>query len=307
MKLVPLTFILIFLTTAPARGDDRPNFLFFLVDDLGWADIGSNGSTFYQTPHIDLLATSGTLFTNGYAAASICSPTRASILTGRHPVRVNITDWIPGMVKTGKFQKVEDRDNLALSEVTIAETLRDAGYQTYFAGKWHLGEAGHFPEDQGFAINIGGHGRGGPPGGYYAPWNNPKLTAKHDGEYLTERLTEETISFIDSQRMQDEPFFAYLSYYNVHTPIQPYKKRVGEYKEKLKSLTGQTPVIKERNARSRGRQDNAELASMVAAVDESVGRILAKLDEWQLSNNTVVIFFSDNGGLCTRPETYKKK
>ena len=307
MKLVSLTFILIFLTTAPARGDDRPNFLFFLVDDLGWADIGANGSTFYQTPHIDLLATSGTLFTNGYAAASICSPTRASILTGRHPVRVNITDWIPGMVKTGKFQKVEDRDNLALSEVTIAETLRDAGYQTYFAGKWHLGEAGHFPEDQGFAINIGGHGRGGPPGGYYAPWNNPKLTAKHDGEYLTERLTEETISFIDSQRMQDEPFFAYLSYYNVHTPIQPYKKRVGEYKEKLKSLTGQTPVIKERNARSRGRQDNAELASMVAAVDDSVGRILAKLDEWQLSNNTVVIFFSDNGGLCTRPETYKKK
>ena len=299
-------FIFICLTTTTARGSDQPNFLFFLVDDLGWADVGCNGSTFYQTPHIDSLATSGARFTDGYAAASICSPTRASILTGRHPVRVNITDWIPGMSKTGKFEKVEDRDNLALSEVTIAETLRDAGYQTFFAGKWHLGEAGHFPEDQGFSINIGGHERGSPPGGYYAPWRNPKLVAKHDGEYLTERLTEETISFINSQRTQDPPFFAYLSYYNVHTPIQPYKKRVGEYKEKLKGLKGETPIIEERNARSRGRQDNAELASMVAAVDDSVGRILAKLDEWQLSDNTVVIFFSDNGGLCTRPASSKK-
>lgn len=299
-------FIFICLTTATARGSDQPNFLFFLVDDLGWADVGCNGSTFYQTPHIDSLATSGTRFTDGYAAASICSPTRASILTGRHPVRVNITDWIPGMSKTGKFEKVEDRDNLALSEVTIAETLRDAGYQTFFAGKWHLGEVGHFPEDQGFNINIGGHERGSPPGGYYAPWRNPKLVAKHDGEYLTERLTEETVSFINSQRTQDPPFFAYLSYYNVHTPIQPYKKRVGEYEEKLKGLKGETPIIEERNARSRGRQDNAELASMVAAVDDSVGRILAKLDEWQLSDNTVVIFFSDNGGLCTRPASSKK-
>lgn len=304
---LPYVFIFFFLTTAVAKSDDPPNFLFFLVDDLGWADVGCNGSTFYQTPHIDSLATSGTRFTNGYAAASICSPTRASILTGRHPVRVNITDWIPGMSKTGKFKKVEDRDNLALSEVTIAETLRDAGYQTFFAGKWHLGEVGHFPEDQGFNINIGGHDRGSPPGGYYAPWHNPKLEANHDGEYLTERLTDETISFIDSQRMQDEPFFAYLSYYNVHTPIQPYKKRVGEYKERLKSLEGETPIIEERYAQSRGRQDNAELASMVAAVDDSVGRILAKLDEWQFSDNTVVIFFSDNGALCTRPANSKKK
>ena len=300
-------FPFIFLTINAARGEDQPNFLFFLVDDLGWADVGCNGSTFYQTPHIDSLAASGIRFTNGYAAASICSPTRASILTGRHPVRVHITDFIPGTSNTGKFEKVEDRDNLALSEVTIAETLRDAGYQTYFAGKWHLGEVGHFPEDQGFNINIGGHERGSPPGGYYAPWKNPKLVAKHDGEYLTERLTDETISFIDSQRTQDEPFFAYLSYYNVHTPIQPYEKRIAEYKEKLQKLEGDTPIIEERNARSRGRQDNAELASMVAAVDDSVGRILAKLDAWDLSDNTVVIFFSDNGGLCTRPTNYKKK
>ena len=236
-------FTFIFLTINAVRGEDRPNFLFFLVDDLGWADVGCNGSTFYQTPHIDSLASSGTRFTNGYAAASICSPTRASILTGRHPVRVHITDFIPGTSNTGKFEKVEDRDNLALSEVTIAETLRDAGYQTYFAGKWHLGEVGHFPEDQGFDINIGGHERGSPPGGYYAPWKNPKLVAKHDGEYLTERLTDETISFIDSQRMQDKPFFAYLSYYNVHTPIQPYEKRIAEYKEKLQELEGDTPII----------------------------------------------------------------
>ena len=306
MKFI-LFLLFVLLTSVTARGDDRPNFLFFLVDDLGWADVGYNGSTFYETPHIDALATSGTRFTNGYAAASICSPTRASILTGRHPVRVQITDFIPGTSNTGKFEKVEDRDNLALSEVTIAETLRDAGYQTYFAGKWHLGEVGHFPEDQGFEVNIGGHERGSPPGGYYAPWENPKLEAEYDGEYLTERLTNETLSFIDSQRKQDSPFFAYLSYYNVHTPIQPYKKRMSEYKEKLKTLDGETPIIEERNAHSRGRQDNAELASMVAAVDDSVGTILAKLVEWQLSDNTVVIFFSDNGGLCTRLTKNRKK
>ena len=184
MKFI-LFLLFVLLTSVTARGDDRPNFLIFLVDDLGWADVGYNGSPYYETPHIDALATSGTRFTNGYAAASICSPTRASILTGRHPVRVQITDFIPGTSNTGKFEKVEDRDNLALSEVTIAETLRDAGYQTYFAGKWHLGEVGHFPEDQGFEVNIGGHERGSPPGGYYAPWENPKLEAEYDGEYLS--------------------------------------------------------------------------------------------------------------------------
>lgn len=297
----PLLALFLGAVLIPTAQAKSPNFVFFLVDDLGWADVSCNGSSFYRTPHIDKLAKSGVRFTDGYAAASICSPTRASILTGRHPVRVNITDWIPGNRDTGKFQKVEDRDNLALEEVTIAEVLKENGYKTYFAGKWHLGDEGHYPEDQGFDINIGGHDRGSPPGGYYSPWNNPRLKSKFDGEYLTERLTEETNQFIEAQSKAEEPFLVYLSYYNVHTPIQPYQKRIDEYTEAAAKLDGETPVIEMRDGISRGRQDNPELASMVAAVDDSVGSILKKLTELKLEDDTVVIFFSDNGGLCTRP------
>lgn len=291
--------------TAP--GAERPNFVFFLVDDLGWADVGCNGSTFYETPNIDALAASATRFTQGYAAASVCSPTRASILTGRHPARVGITDWIPGARTTGKYQQVEDRDELALEEVTIAEVLKSHGYTTFFAGKWHLGKEGYYPEDQGFDFNIGGTHVGSPPGGYYAPWKNPKLKAHRPGEYLTERLTEESIQFIESQRRQENPFFLYLCYYNVHTPIQAYRKRIDHFKEKAENLGGETPVIEEIHANSRGRQDNPELASMIAAVDDSVGLILNKLKDDGLDDNTVVIFFSDNGGLCTRPDNNRRK
>jgi len=165
----------------------RPtHFVFFLVDDLGWADLGCFGSTFYETPNIDRLCASGMKFTNGYAACPVCSPTRASIMTGRHPVRVDITDWIPGMsasrAKRAKLRHVEDRDNLALEEITIAEALKQHGYQTFFAGKWHLG----------------GCEKGWSPGGYYAPWNNPNLKAENAGEYLTERLTDDTAVFFFS-------------------------------------------------------------------------------------------------------------
>ena len=286
----------------------RPNFVFFLVDDLGWADVGCNGHTsFYETPHIDAFAKSGVRFTNGYAAASVCSPTRASILTGRHPVRVNITDWLPGAKANGKFQHVQDRNELALEETTIAEVLKANGYRTFFAGKWHLGGPGFHPENQGFETNIGGNHRGSPGGGYYAPWSNPQLRPGKPGEYLTEHLTEESIRFIDSQKEQDAPFLLYLSYYNVHTPIQAYKKRIEHYQAKAAKLDGPTPVLKEINANSRGRQDNAELGSMVAAVDDSVGAILKKLEDSGLDKNTVVIFFSDNGGLCTRPARKKAK
>lgn len=279
----------------------KTNFVFFLVDDLGWADVGCFGSEFYETPNIDALCASGMKFTNGYAACPVCSPTRASIMTGRHPVRVDITDWIPGRatssVKNAKFEHVHDRDNLALSEVTIAEVLKQAGYATFFAGKWHLGAQGHWPEDQGFDINIGGHHRGSPPGGYYAPWSNPALKAKSKGEYLTERLTAESLSFLEESA--EKPFLLYLSYYNVHTPIQPYQKHIDHFAEKANQFAGETPSLAEHDGTSRGRQDNAALASMVAAVDDSVGAVLAKLDELHQADNTVVIFFSDNGGLCT--------
>ncbi|MEC5128212.1 sulfatase [Verrucomicrobiales bacterium BCK34] len=297
-----------FSLTLPLFADAKgPNFIFFLVDDLGWADVGFNGSTFHKTPNIDALAQSGVQFTNGYAAASVCSPTRASILTGRHPVSVNITDWIPGNSDTGKFQKLEDRDNLALEEVTIAEALKKNGYKTFFAGKWHLGDEGHYPEDQGFDINIGGHNSGSPRGGYYAPWKNPRLDPKPDDDYLTERLTAETNAYIEQHSQGDEPFLVYLSYYNVHTPIQPYKKHIETFEAAAKALEGETPTITTRDGVSRGRQDNPELASMVAAVDDSVGSILKKLDDLSIADNTVIIFFSDNGGLCTRPPSYGAK
>lgn len=299
--------VLLALTGPVQSKSPNPNFVFFLVDDLGWADVGCNGSALHRTPHIDALAQSGVRFTDGYAAASICSPTRASILTGRHPVRVGITDWIPGAHREGRFEKVEDRDALALEEVTIAEVLRDNGYRTYFAGKWHLGGKGYYPEAQGFDVNIGGHHKGSPPGGYYAPWTNPKLTAKAEGEYLTERLTEETNAFLEKQQGKEEPFFVYLSYYNVHTPIQAYQKRIGEYKEAVAQLEGETPLLEMRDGVSRGRQDEPRLASMVAAVDDSVGSVLAKLEELEMSEETVVVFFSDNGGLCTLPLTKKKQ
>lgn len=280
------------------------NFVFFLVDDLGWADLGYAGSEFYESPNIDALSESGMRFTHGYAACPVCSPTRASILTGKHPVRVDITDWIPGQTpnqeRGDRFQLVRDRDNLALEEVTIAEALKKNGYQTFFAGKWHLGDEGHWPTDQGFDFNVGGCQKGSPPGGYYAPWNNPNLKAENEGEYLTERLTRESIEFLN-QRDSDRPFLLYLSFYNVHTPITPYERRVAHYREKASELFGQseTPTIEEHTGSTRARQDNSDYASMIAAVDDSVGAILKRLEDLELSDNTAVFFFSDNGGLST--------
>lgn len=281
----------------------RMNFLFLLVDDLGWADVGSFGSTFHETPHIDALAATGMRFTNAYAACPVCSPTRASIMTGRHPVRVDITDWIPGMnasrAENPRLLQVEDRDNLALDELTIAEALKSHGYQTFFAGKWHLGDKGHWPTDQGFDVNIGGCAVGSPPGGYYAPWKNPNLKSRKPGEYVTERLTEESVHFLET-RDTGNPFLLYLAYYNVHAPITPYKKRYQHFQDKAKQqFTGPTPELTEHLGKSRARQDNPAYASMVKAVDDSVGALLAKLQELHLADNTTVIFFSDNGGLCT--------
>ena len=300
LRYLSVLFIVLYngLTVQAAK---QTNFLFFLVDDMGWADIGANGSTFHETPHIDRLAKSGMRFTQGYAAGSVCSPTRASIMTGKHPVRVDITDWIPGQSNrpTNPLLHPEDRHSLPLKEVTLAEALKQHGYQTFFAGKWHLGKEGEWPTDQGFDINIGGHHKGSPPGGYYAPWTNPALKAKRKGEYLTERLTAESAKFLES-RDKTKPFLLYLSYYNIHTPIQPYKKRIDHYKSKAeKSFTGPTPFEVEHDGKTRTRQDNPALASMVAAVDDSVGALLDKLEELKLDKNTVVIFFSDNGGLST--------
>ncbi|MBI1372597.1 MAG: sulfatase-like hydrolase/transferase [Phycisphaera sp.] len=292
-----------FIAVAPSRAaNPNTNFVFLLVDDLGWADVGCNGSTFHETPNIDRLAASGVRFTQAYAACPVCSPTRASIMTGRHPVRVDITDWIPGASggKNPKLIAPEDRDNLALEETTIAEALKPHGYQTFFAGKWHLGGEGFLPTDQGFDINYGGNHTGSPRGGYYAPWQNPQIPEPgKPGEYLTDRLTDASIDFL-RKRDPARPFLLYLAYYNVHTPVQECKEFVQHFKDKAaKMFKGATPFADEHDGVSRMRQDRPDYASMVAAVDKSVGRLLDQLDALKLTGNTVVIFFSDNGGLCT--------
>ena len=280
----------------------RPNIVFLLVDDLGWADLGCYGSTFYETPNIDRLAERGVRFTQAYAACSVCSPTRASIVTGRHPVRVDITDWIPGQdaskQKGAKFKHVNDRDELALEELTLAELLKTIDYQTFFVGKWHLGDQGFLPTDQGYDVNIGGYIKGSPPGGYYSPFKNPYLQDREEKEYLTERLTEESIQLI-KDRDQERPFLLHFCYYNVHTPIQPYNKRIDHFRDKAKQFAGDTPVKDEHEGKTRLRQDNPEYASMVSAVDESVGQLMQALEEEGIADDTIVVFFSDNGGLST--------
>jgi arylsulfatase A-like enzyme len=305
--LVSLGVLLMLATTGTTRATP-PNVIFFLVDDLGWADLGCSGSNFYETPNIDAFAASGMRFTQGYATCPVCSPTRASILTGRHPVRVGITDWIPGMADAKRpadaaFRQVVDRDNLALEEVTLAEHLKaKAGYQTWFLGKWHLGGEGFWPTDQGFDVNIGGCDRGSPPGGYYAPWKNPNLTAKEQGEYLTTRLTDEAVGLIGTAANSAKPFLLYLSYYNVHTPITADTRTIDHFQAKAaEQFREAAEPVAEHSARSRSRQDNPDYASMVRAVDLSVGRVLEAVVRAGQVDNTVVVFFSDNGGLCTLP------
>ena len=277
---------------------DKPNIVFFLVDDLGWTDLGCYGSTFYETPNIDVLAQSGVRFTHAYAASPVCSPTRAAIMTGRHPVRVDITDWIPGHdPKDRKLLGPQDRHELPLSERTLAEAFKAKGYATFFAGKWHLGDEGFFPEDQGFDINVGGHHRGSPPGGYYVPYKNPKLKDGPPGEYLTDRLTSESIEFITQH--QRDPFFLFLSFYTVHTPIQACRRHVEKFERKAVERQGLLRTRPEHEGITKLVQDRPDYASMVYAMDENVGRLLTHLDTLGLADNTVIVFTSDNGGLST--------
>jgi arylsulfatase A-like enzyme len=289
-------------STVLADTASRMNFVFILIDDLGWADLSCYGSTFYETPHLDALAGSGMRFTQACAACPVCSPTRASIMTGRHPVRVDITDWIPGQTAkpdaAHRFRQIEDRNELPLEEITLAEILRTAGYQTFFAGKWHLGGAGYLPTDQGFDFNLGGGHWGQPPAGYFAPWKNPYLQEHHEGEYITERLTDESVSFIRS-RDPARPFLLFLSHYDVHTPIHKDKRHYEYFEKKRNGIGTDASPITERRGISRSRQDHAEYASMVSAIDDSVGQLVAALRDAGLEDSTTIIFTSDNGGLCT--------
>lgn len=274
-----------------SRERRKPNFLFLLVDDLGWADLACYGSSFHETPHLDQLARDGVRFTDAYAAASICSPTRASLMTGKHPVRVDITDWIPGTGGKGrKLITPRDSHQLALEEVTIAEALLEEGYSTFYTGKWHLGPKAFGPDRQGFEQ-------------YHDPYRDPSRGSPGRGtktgrKHATGDLTRETKKFITAHR--EGPFFAYLSYYDVHTPIIAEKKYQAHYAEKASQLGPSPGAISERDGRSRPRQDNATLATMVQTVDDSVGELVAHLDSLGILDNTYIFFFSDNGGLCTK-------
>ena len=298
-------FLILFLSCS--KPIDKPNLLFIIVDDLGWTDVSYNGSDFYETYNIDALSLNSMLFYNAYAASPVCSPTRASIMTGKHHARINITDWIPGLEETPNYNNKnkiligpKDRNELPLDEITIAEVLKNNGYKTFYSGKWHLGSQGHYPEDQGFDINIGGFEKGSPMGGYYSPYKNPKLSDGPEGEYLTDRLTQETIDFIDNKD-NSKPFAAFLSFYNVHTPIQENKEFYNYYLEKLNGYDDVEPQTKkEGDAMTLQNQRNAKYASMVHATDNNVGKIIKYLKKNELYDNTLIVFTSDNGGLSTQ-------
>ncbi len=294
--------ILCMAIAAPAA--DPLNVIVVLVDDLGWMDVGVQGSDFYKTPNIDKLAATGMRFTEGYAACAVCSPTRAALMTGRYPARLGITDWIraefqlqgrqwPNMRQAPGYHRGDNTlltpvNELVLphSEITLVEMLKPLGYRSRFIGKWHLGGRGHLPTDQGFDENIGGWDYGQPPSyfdpytvGDWLPMGIPTLAPRNKDEYLTDREADEAVSFIRENR--DQPFLLYLSHYAVHTPIQAKPDLIKKYEK----------------ARDQKGQDDPVYASMVHSVDDSMGRLLSTLEELGLDDNTLIVFTGDNGGL----------
>jgi len=289
------------------RKTRRPNFVFILVDDLGWMDIGANGSLFYETPNVDKLAAEGMRFTQAYAAAPICSPTRASIMTGKHPARLHLTQWIGG---PGNPDYVK---NLPLEEVVLPEALKPAGYTTGFFGKWHLnnraGEGKYWPQNQGFDVNVAGHWRGGLyiPNTFFSPYDIPNIENGPDGEYMTDRLAREAANFIEDNK--DNPFLVHLCFYSVHAPFRAPKDRVDRYEQK-KSKLGLTDEQRFGQFEAHGKsfqyrktQDHSTYAAMVKSMDMAVGTVLDKVRKLGLEDDTVVVFFSDNGGLSTSEGT----
>lgn len=303
---LPWRCLFLVLAIFPLSSAEKPlNVVFFLVDDLGQRDLGCYGSTFYETPNLDRLAKKGARFTDAYAACPVCSPTRASIMTGQWPQRTGVTDYIGAPFqpqdwkRNTKLLPAPYADRLALGTPTLASALKKAGYATFFAGKWHLGPEGNWPENFGFDVNLGGHSGGGPYGGkgYFSPYNNPRLDNGPAGEHLPDRLATETAQFIEKNK--DQPFFAYFSFYDVHTPLMAREDLRKKYEEKRKKLGLQDKWGREEPRDVRLTQDHVVYAAMVEAMDQAVGKVLAKLDELQLTERTLIIFTSDNGGLST--------
>ena len=275
-----------------ANAKGNVNVVFFFVDDLGWTDLSCFGSDLYKTPNVDKLAAMGMKFTNAYSSCTVCSPSRASIMTGKYPARINCTDWIEGWKYPYAQLKVPDWTMyMKASEYTMAEAFKDAGYKTIHIGKWHLGEDEiHWPENHGFDTNIGGWKKGAPNRskkegytGYFSPYGNPRLDDGPDGEYLTERLANEASNFIDDNA--EQTFFLNLWFYNVHTPLQAKKDKIERYRALIDtSANHQNPVY----------------AAMVEHMDDAIGTVLNKLKEKNLIENTIIVFSSDNGGLVPR-------
>ena len=281
-----LTVILSLLVGPAIATEQRPNVIVILADDLGWTDLACFGSDLHETPHLDRLARGAMKFTQNYSACTVCSPTRAALLTGKSPARLHITDWIPGAMPDNPKLLVPDWTKfLPHSETTLAEVFQSAGYATASIGKWHLGTEKYYPEKHGFDVNIAGTDKPQPPT-YFAPWKIPTLTEGQDGDYITDRLGEEAVKFIE--RTQDKPFFLYLPHFAVHTPIQGRADLVEKYRRKLK------PGLK---------HSNVQYAAMVESLDAAVGRVIDKLDELKLADRTIVIFTSDNGGRITQGTT----
>ena len=273
-----------------SAADAPPNIIVMLIDDMGWTDLGCYGSKYYETPNIDQLAKDGMRFTQAYSACTVCSPTRAAMLTGKSPARLHLTDWIAGHKPENPRLLIPDWTmQLPLQEETIAERLKTRGYATASIGKWHLGGEEFYPTKHGFDVNIGGTHGGSPPS-YFSPYKIATLPDGPEGEFLTDRLTDEAVKFIEKNKTK--PFFVYLPHYAVHTPIMGKPDVIAKYQAK--------PAA--------GGHSNPVYAALVESVDDGVGKLRAKLEELQLAANTIFIFTSDNGGLShlVRPDGWSR-
>lgn len=271
------------LQAAPSPG---LNVIVILADDLGWTDLACYGSDFHETPHLDRLAREGMRFTQAYSACTVCSPTRAALMTGKYPARLHLTDWSPGqMPDNPKLFAPAWTKELPLAEKTLAEVFKEAGHATATIGKWHLGGEAFSAEKQGFEINVAGTDKAAPPS-FHAPYGIPNLAEGQPGEYLTDRLGEEAVKRVTAWR--ERPFFLYLPHFAVHTPIQGRADLVAKYQKKRRpGLT----------------HKNANYAAMVESLDAAVGRVLDTLEQLRIADRTIVVFTSDNGGRITKGTT----
>jgi arylsulfatase A-like enzyme len=290
----------------------RPNIVMCLIDDLGWRDVGCYGSRFYETPEIDRLASLGVRCTDAYATSPLCTPSRASLLTGQYPARHGMTGLLHGSGGEGQCLPVSYAHHLGPDQVTIADALREAGYRTWHIGKWHLGDKGHWPEDHGFDVNIAGSHHGRQKNGYFSPWDLPNLENGPEGEELTDHLTDRAIELIEQE--SDRPFFLYMSHYAVHDPVEAKEDDIAHFREKAERMglneidpftVGEhypQQAKSDRRIRRRVIQSDPAYAALVKNMDRNVGRLYRALEACGKAPNTLFVFSSDNGGLSSDGE-----